>query len=558
MPNNSPKYRDVYLYDAAKDEMTKVSRGPDGKGGNNNSYYPAISADGQYVAYLSKASNIVAADTKSSQDLYVYNRLNRTTELASVDSGGVQPGVDVYDPSISADGSYVSFHTDGAFDPADAGRTDVYIATESGRDALDQQDSRRRERRSTGRQGDAERRCRYDCVRDESDEYGSSSDPDSFIDIYAAALPSGASAPIGLRSRRDGSIWCRLCVVKLARSRRSRVLQGDAGRSGRRHRDRRIVRGGRTEAGTEHRYRIAAGSSGYAWSDGRRSDRNDIGGARDDAPGRTTANAAGVLGGAQVSWVYPSDPDVVGAKVFWRKTFGAAQFGPTRESVLYPKSVASALVPNLENGQFYEFAVAIVDGDGNRSVSEWVRIKLPAGPAIVRLDVRASDGRPAGSDTPRIADISGDGRYTLFLTEAQGIVPGDDSVNPGDSYTPTTDLYLFDAELGATQLISRTPGGKSANSNSNGGSISDDGRWIVFGSRASNLTETADTNGKWDVFLYNRDVNGNGVYDEEDDTSLTKISTPLANNGQANGDSSGLLLAPTAALSFSARMPSIW
>jgi len=540
--NSSTKHREVYLYDAAKDEMTKVSRGPDGKGGNNYSYYPIISADGRYVAYLSMATNIVPADTKNTQDLYVYDRLNGTTELASVDSGGIQPGVDVYDPSISADGRYVSFHTDGAYDPGDSGRTDVYIRdrlagvtrwiskTASGGNADQPAD-----RATLSADG------RTIVFESKATNMEAAADPDSFTDIYAVELGKGASAPVwpaeAAVTAVPGAAYVSLSWPEVTGAAYYKVLQDDriAG----------IVTGTSFAAdglapGTSHRYRVAAGSAGYAWSEWSvEAAATTLTSSETTPPGRTAANVAAVLGGAQVSWTYPTDPDIVGAKVLWRKLRGSAQQGPTHESVLYPKSVVNAHVPNLENGQFYEFAVAIVDGDGNRSVSEWARSKLPDGPAIVRMDVRASDGRPAGSDDVWVVDMTEDGRYTLFQTKAQGIVPGDDSIDPTQPNTPTWDLYLYDAELGATQLISRTPQGKSGNNDSKYGSISGNGRWIVFDSSASNLTELPDTNGKSDVFLYDRDLNGNGVYDEPGDTSVTKISTPLKDNGQANGLSSG-------------------
>ncbi len=111
--------RAIYLYDAALDEMKMISRSTTGQRANHYSYYPIISADGRYVAYLSKASDIVPGDTQPVQDVYVYDRVNGTTELASLNSQGQQVAVDAYDPSISADGRYVAFHTDGAFDPVD-------------------------------------------------------------------------------------------------------------------------------------------------------------------------------------------------------------------------------------------------------------------------------------------------------------------------------------------------------------------------------------------------------------------------------------------------------
>ena len=535
--NYSYKYRDVYLYDAALNEMKKISRAPDGTTGNNYSYYPAISADGNYVAYLSKASNIISADTKPSQDVYVYARQTGTTELVSLNSAGAQPGVDAYDPSISADGRYVSFHTDGAYDETDTGRTDVYVRdrfagttlrvskTASGANA-DQPVDR----------GTLSANGGTIVFETAATDMGESADPDTFRDIYAVALNTGAEPPAWPKdasvAAEPGGTYVALSWPAVPGAAYYKVLQ-DGRVAG-------IVAGTSFAAdglglGSAHRYQVAAGTAGYAWSGwSPEIEIQTLAEKETAAPGASAAAVVPVLGGAQVSWSYPADGDVVGAKVLWRKPGGAVY-----ESPLYPKSVDAALVPNLENGEFYEFAVAIVDGDGNRGMSEWKRAKLPSGPAVVRMDVLRENGGPAGSQNGRVAAMNGDGRYTLFTSDMHFLVPEDDRTAPYNSYTSTTQLYLYDAELGSVRLISRTWDGKLGNGNSGGASISADGRYIVFASAASNLLEdTPDTNGKWDVFLMDRDMNGNGTFDEQWDTSLSKISTPYVNGGQANGDSS--------------------
>jgi Tol biopolymer transport system component len=83
---------------------------------NNSALYPpAISADGRYVAFLSYATNLVAGDTNGSIDVFVHDRQNGTTERVSVDSSGAQGNADCYAPlAISADGRYVAFASDAS------------------------------------------------------------------------------------------------------------------------------------------------------------------------------------------------------------------------------------------------------------------------------------------------------------------------------------------------------------------------------------------------------------------------------------------------------------
>ncbi len=76
------------------------------------SVYPAISDDGRHVAFASYASNLVPNDTNGESDVFVYDRINETTQRVSVGSGGVQAqGGESYSASISGDGRYVGFYS---------------------------------------------------------------------------------------------------------------------------------------------------------------------------------------------------------------------------------------------------------------------------------------------------------------------------------------------------------------------------------------------------------------------------------------------------------------
>lgn len=519
------KYRDVYLYDTALGEMKKISRAPDGKTGNASSQYPVVSADGRYVAYKSVASNIVPGAMGTAWNIFVYDRVAGTTELASAGSDGMQGATGAEEPSISADGRYVAFQTADAYDPADTGHKDIYI-----RDRL-KGETRWATRTAGGGSADAavvKAALSADggtlVFESAAKNLEQSAEPDAASDVYAVALdavpaaetpvwPDGASV-----TTQPGAAYVALSWPAVPGASYYRVLQDDRLTA--------IVMGTSyaadgLAAGTAHRYRVAAGSADYRWSDwSAEAAATTLGTPETTPPQAAAIGVTPLSGGATVSWSASSDPDVVGTKLLWRKPGGIVH-----ESGLYPVGVNSAVVPNLENGQLYELAAAFIDGDGNRTVSEWTRVRLPAGPALVRMDVRASDGKPSGSDNAGVYDISADGRYTLFLSDAADLVAGDGNGK--------ADLFLYDAELGSIQLVSRTPSGQSGNGETFGGKMSDDGSLVVFYSYASNLTGDADTNGRQDVFLYDRDTDRNGVFDESGATSMTRISTPW-NGGQSN------------------------
>jgi Tol biopolymer transport system component len=90
----------------------RVSVDSVGNQGNENSNSPSISADGRYVAFESDADNLVADDNNGSTDVFVHDRQTGATTRVSVDLAGVEDTGDSNNPSISADGSSVTFQSD--------------------------------------------------------------------------------------------------------------------------------------------------------------------------------------------------------------------------------------------------------------------------------------------------------------------------------------------------------------------------------------------------------------------------------------------------------------
>lgn len=102
---------DVFVRDRQSGTTVRVSVDSLGVQANGSSNFPSISADGRYVAFQSSASNLVSGDTNGTSDVFVHDRHSGVTELASLDSFGVQGNSVVWNPSISADGRFVAFHS---------------------------------------------------------------------------------------------------------------------------------------------------------------------------------------------------------------------------------------------------------------------------------------------------------------------------------------------------------------------------------------------------------------------------------------------------------------
>jgi hypothetical protein len=113
-------------------------------------------------------------------------------------------------------------------------------------------------------------------------------------------------------------------------------------------------------------------------------------------------------------------------------------------------------------------------------------------------------------------DVTPDGRFVVFASEATNLVAGDANA--------VTDVFRHDRSTGATIRVSTSATGVEANGDCFVASVSDDGRFVAFLSSASNLV-TGDTNGFDDVFV--KDVQSGAI---------TRVSVRGAT--QANGASS--------------------
>ena len=101
--------RDVFVHDRESGETTRVSLATDGTQGDGDSYEGSLSADGRYVAFMSDGSNLVAGDTNGHTDIFVHDRESGETTRVSVATDGTQSDAWSWGGSLSADGRYVAF-----------------------------------------------------------------------------------------------------------------------------------------------------------------------------------------------------------------------------------------------------------------------------------------------------------------------------------------------------------------------------------------------------------------------------------------------------------------
>jgi hypothetical protein len=121
-------WADVFVHDRTSGVTTRVSVDSTGVEGNNLSEYPSISADGRYVLFQSRASNLVPGDANGVVDIFVRDRVLGTTTCVSVDPAGVPGNLGCGYSAISGDGRVVAFMSAASnLVPGDTNqRTDVF------------------------------------------------------------------------------------------------------------------------------------------------------------------------------------------------------------------------------------------------------------------------------------------------------------------------------------------------------------------------------------------------------------------------------------------------
>ncbi len=102
---------DVYVHDRLTGITVLASVGLTGLSGNAGSWQPSISADGRYLAFRSRAPDLVPSDTEWQPDVFVRDLVAGVTRRISENSAGVGGNGASTIPSISADGRYVAYQS---------------------------------------------------------------------------------------------------------------------------------------------------------------------------------------------------------------------------------------------------------------------------------------------------------------------------------------------------------------------------------------------------------------------------------------------------------------
>lgn len=161
---------------------------------------------------------------------------------------------------------------------------------------------------------------------------------------------------------------------------------------------------------------------------------------------------------------------------------------------------------------FYSLADNLVNDDSNETWDIFVHDRQTNITRRVSVNSLGQEAEQGGT----FPEISGNGRYTVFISISEDLVDGDDN--------EAQDVFVHDQVSGQTIRVSVNSQGQEGNGESSYATLSADGRFTTFSSAASNLVG-GDQVGWEDIFVHDRQ------------TGLVQRATIGLNGAEANGSS---------------------
>ncbi len=499
VPGDNNNQRDIFVYDRQEQRTERVSVNDAGEEANSFSSSPSLSSDGRFVTFMSFASNLVPGGG-GAFDIFVFDRQERRIERVSINDAGEEANSGSDNPSLSADGRFVTFESDARnLVPGDTNNLeDIFV--------YDRQ-ARRIERVSTflpkvvvtsGTLIDNEAtRTLFGQVEISNSLFGGnivSTEADTSVETqsFNTRLNDVQRQLVGpLKSDTFLPPTHRLLFGNPAIDKGNPTLAGVADQNN-------TLRGVPDVGAVEASRGIIRG---LTFADLNQNASRDIGEpiVKIGVIELTRVNRSETLmlsvNGSGTFQTLPLEPGeyrlMAEPLTSWTPTSLPIELirGETAASN------QSSLVPSLSaDGRFVSFesgASNLVPGDNNNRSDIFVYDRQEQ--RIERVNVNEA-GEEANNSSSR-PSLSTDGRFVTFASEASNLVPGDNSNSP--------DIFVYDRREQRIERVSVNDAGVEANSSSSAPSLSVDGRFVTFESRASNLVP-GDNNNQRDIFVYDR------------------------------------------------------
>lgn len=106
---------DIFVYETLTGQIQRISVASEGTQSNGHSFAPTISAAGRYIAFDSVANNLSLLDTNLFSDVFIHDLQTHQTQLVSLAANQSEAGNgDSLNSSLSADGQWIAFDSDAS------------------------------------------------------------------------------------------------------------------------------------------------------------------------------------------------------------------------------------------------------------------------------------------------------------------------------------------------------------------------------------------------------------------------------------------------------------
>jgi Tol biopolymer transport system component len=479
---------DIFLRDLVNGTTLLVSASTNGAPGNGASRSAAMTPDGQFVAFVSEATNLVAGDANRIADVFMRDVQAAVTTLVSVgarstNATAILPGGSSESPEITPDGRFVAFSSTATnLVPGVSSTEDIYVRDVLAGTTIWASSGMRANLQSvTGKTNGV---CYNLAVSDDG----------KFVAYQASVspLPSLTYSGIILRYGLDTGVTD-LVHTNAATS----MFQADETRN------LDLTTDGRFVAFTANTNGVQGTTMCIqVW----------------DANSGMLTLGSGDLSGEVPTGSLSMRPvlDSTGRYVAFLSNAGLTTNPPASGWHLYVRDLASAATTLLDadtngtgsalgpnsvpclsaDGRFTAFECAdgnLVATDNNHNLDVFVRDLAPGTNDLISASHPAlAATAPNGPSFVTPLSSSADGRFIAFASEADNLVANDTN--------GFRDVFVRDLATNATVLVSADPFGLPGNGISFEPVISGDGRVVAFTSSATNLV-AGDTNKATDIFV---------------------------------------------------------
>ena len=517
---------DVFVYDRSNKTFERVSVDSNGHEANSDSTEPIISQNGRYVAFTSLASNLVSGDTNNAYDVFVHDRSTGATTRVSVDSAGLQGNATSQSPTITPDGRYVAFGSAATnLVPNDTnGLSDIFV-----RDRV----AGTTRRVSVDSRGNQSQVCSGDVDEDRLCS-GSSFQPAISADGRFVAFGSGSPSLVAGDTNEAADIFVH--DAQTGATVRVSVSTGGAQANSACNtftcedsREASITNDGSAVAFTSFASNLVANDTNNVPDVfardlvNNRTARESV-----DSAGRQLNDTPDFQGGSRSGMISGGGRYVL----FQTRSPGAVSDDTNGIDDIFVRDRSTARVERVslgQNGEQVGGSDGFISADGRyvvfqvtkthfggTSTSLYIRDRVNHSTSIVPIPTITSR-TPDGDSEVGPHAISADNRYVAFVSTAPNLVADDGNV--------LTDIFVRDRQTLTTERVSVSSNGTPANEQSEEApAITPDGRYVVFSSFATNLVPGTSVS---DSRVYVRDR----VLHTTECASVTSGGTPV--NGQA-------------------------